>query len=231
MKLSCLQHVAFEGPAWIESWARGKAITLETAELFRNAPLPRTEDFDGLVVMGGPMGVNDAYKYRWMGAERELIALAIEAGKPVLGICLGAQLIAAALGSKVFPNPRKEIGWFPLDKTAGDDRSAFSGDLPQRFTALHWHGDTFDLPRGAVRLAKTPVCLNQAFAINDKVLGLQFHLEATRESIAALIENCRDELVPAAAVQSEQEIRTGFSHLDGTHAVMGRLLDRLFKPN
>ena len=229
MKLCCLQHVAFEGPAWIASWAEVNAITLYTADLYRNAALPPGSEFDGLVVMGGPMGTNDEYRHHWMAPEKKLIARAVEAGKPVLGICLGAQLIAAALGSKVYPNPRKEIGWFPVDKAAEADRSPFGADLPQRFTAFHWHGDTFDLPTGAVRLAQSQACTNQAFAIESHVLGLQFHLEATQASITALVENCREDLVPASAVQNEQDIRTGFSYLDGTHAVMARLLDRLFK--
>jgi GMP synthase-like glutamine amidotransferase len=149
-------------------------------------------------------------------------------GKRVLGICLGAQLIAAALGSRVYPNPKKEIGWFPLDRAAGADGSIFGSILPRRFTALHWHGDTFDLPPGAVHLASTPACANQAFAFKDTVLGLQFHLEATREGAESLMENCRDELVPAAAVQSEQEIRTGYGFLEGAHSLMDKLLAQLF---
>jgi GMP synthase-like glutamine amidotransferase len=228
MKLVCLQHVAFEGPAWIGSWAGKKGLALETVGLYRGDPLPRPADFDGLVIMGGPMGANDGYRFHWMDPEKELIAQAVLKGKRVLGICLGAQLIAAALGSRVFPNPKKEIGWFPLDRAAGADASIFGPVLPRRFTALHWHGDTFDLPPGAVHLASTPACVNQAFSFKDIVLGLQFHLEATREGAEALIENCRDELVPAAAVQSEQEIRTGYGFLEGAHALMDKLLAQLF---
>jgi GMP synthase-like glutamine amidotransferase len=229
MKLVCLQHVAFEGPAWIGSWAEKNGLALETIGLYRNDPLPRTADFDGLVVMGGPMGANDGYRFHWMEPEKELITQAVLQGKRILGICLGAQLIAAALGSRVYPNSKKEIGWFPLNKAPGADQSVFGAMLPQRFSALHWHGDTFDLPPGAIRLASTPACVNQAFAFRDTVLGLQFHLEATREGTEALIENCRDELVPATAVQSEQEIRTGYGLLEGTHALMEKLLERLFQ--
>ena len=228
MKLVCLQHVAFEGPAWIGSWAGEKGLALETVGLYRGDPLPRPADFDGLVVMGGPMGANDGYRFHWMDPEKELIAQAVLKGKRVLGICLGAQLIAASLGSRVYPNPKKEIGWFPLDRAAGADASIFGSLLPRRFTALHWHGDTFDLPPGAAHLASTPACVNQAFAFKDTVLGLQFHLEATREGAEALIENCREELVPAAAVQSEQEIRTGYGFLEGAHALMDKLLAQLF---
>jgi GMP synthase-like glutamine amidotransferase len=228
MKLICLQHVAFEGPAWIGLWAGRSGLELETIGLYRNDPLPRLADFDGLVIMGGPMGANDGYRYHWMDPEKELIAQAVLQGKRVLGICLGAQLIAAALGSRVYPNPKKEIGWFPLDKTPDAGLSVFGAILPRRFTALHWHGDTFDLPPGAVHLASTPACVNQAFALNDAVLGLQFHLEATREGTEALVENCRDEMVPSATVQSEQEIRTGYGFLESAHTLMDKLLAQLF---
>jgi GMP synthase-like glutamine amidotransferase len=228
MRLVCLQHVAFEGPAWIGSWAEQNGLGLKTIGLYADEPLPRPADFDGLVVMGGPMGANDGYRFHWMEPEKELIAHTVLQGKRVLGICLGAQLIAAALGSRVYPNSKKEIGWFPLDRASGVDASNFGSVLPRRFTALHWHGDTFDLPPGAVHLASTPTCTNQAFAFKDTVLGLQFHLEATRAGTEALIENCRDELVPASAVQTEQEIRTGYGFLEGTHDLMGKLLARLF---
>jgi GMP synthase-like glutamine amidotransferase len=231
MRLVCLQHVVFEGPAWIGSWAERNGLELETIGLFRGDPLPQPTDFDGLVIMGGPMGANDGHQFHWMAPEKELIARTVLKGMPVLGICLGAQLVAAALGSKVYPNAKKEIGWFPLDKAPEADRSVFGAVLPRRFSALHWHGDTFDLPPGAVHLASTPSCANQAFAFKDTALGLQFHLEATREGTEALIENCRDELVPAATVQSEAEIRTGCGFLETTHALMDRLLGQLFLPS
>jgi GMP synthase-like glutamine amidotransferase len=228
MKLVCLQHVAFEGPAWIGAWAEQNGLEMKTVGLYADQPLPRPADFEGLVVMGGPMGANDGYRFHWMEPEKELIARTVLQGKRVLGICLGAQLIAAALGSRVYPNSKKEIGWFPLDRAAGADASKFGSVLPRRFTALHWHGDTFDLPPGAVHLASTPACANQAFAFRDTVLALQFHLEATRAGTEALIENCRDELVAAATVQSEQEIRTGYGFLEGTHDLMDKLLARFF---
>ena len=228
MKLACLQHVAFEGPAWIGSWAEKNGLTLRTFGLYGGDPLPRPDDFDGLVVMGGPMGANDGYRFHWMEPEKELIARSVLQGKRVLGICLGAQLIAAALGSRVYPNAKKEIGWFPLDKVPDAEKSAFGALLPRRFTAFHWHGDTFDLPPGAIHLARTAACANQAFAFNDTVLGLQFHLEATREGAEALMENCRDEMVPAATVQNEQEVRTGYGFLEDAHTLMDKLLAQLF---
>ena len=228
MKLICLQHVEFEGPAWIGRWVEKNAMELKTVGLFRSESLPAPGEFDGLVVMGGPMGANDEHRFHWMAPEKDLIARAVQLGKPTLGICLGAQLIASALDAGVYPNPKKEIGWFPLDKTAEADQSDFGALLPGRFTAMHWHGDTFDLPQGAVHLARSQACVNQAFAYKDHVLGLQFHLEATQDSIEALIENCRDELVPASMVQSETRIRTGCSGLEATHAVLEGLLKRLF---
>lgn len=231
MKLVCLQHVAFEGPAWIGRWAEKNGMELETVALFQGHPMPRSDEFDGLVVMGGPMSANDDQRFPWMPPEKEFIANAVQSAKPTLGICLGAQLIAASLGAGVYPNPKKEIGWFPVDKVPGADQSDLGALLPRRFTALHWHGDTFDLPRGAVHLARSQACKNQAFAYKETVLGLQFHLEATRDSTDALIENCRNELVTASMVQSETLIRTGCSALENTHALLEALLTQLYRKN
>lgn len=231
MKLICLQHVAFEDPAWIGHWAEKNGMELEIVALFQGQPLPRPEEFDGLVIMGGPMGANDDQRFPWMPPEKQFIANVVQSAKPTLGICLGAQLIAASLGADVYPNPKKEIGWFPLENVPGADQSDLGALLSRRFTALHWHGDTFDLPRGAVHLARSQACENQAFAYKETVLGLQFHLEATRESIDALIENCRNELVPASMVQSETQIRKGYSALESTHALLDALLNQLFRKN
>ena len=129
----------------------------------------------------------------------------MEAGIPVLGVCLGAQLIAGALGARVTRNPQKEIGWFPIESTS-EEVGVFQ--FPKTCTVFHWHGETFDLPVGAVRLAKSQACENQAFQIiGRKVIGLQFHLETTPESLGKLIDNCRDELVAGPWIQKESELR------------------------
>lgn len=229
MKIYCLQHVVFEGPSWISSWAKQNHITLKITRLYQNTNLASLDDFDGLVVMGGPMGVGDEDVYPWLAAEKKLIAQTIKANKPVLGICLGAQLVASVLGAKVSQNPQKEIGWFPVQKTKAAQQCYFDSSLPNSFTALHWHGDTFEIPEGAIHLAKSAACENQAFSYRDNVLGLQFHLEATKQSTLSLINNCGEELVPAPMIQSEEEIIEGFHHFESTHVLIDRLLKKLFK--
>jgi GMP synthase-like glutamine amidotransferase len=154
--------------------------------------------------MGGPMSVNDEDKFPWLVSDKQFIREAINSGKPVLGICLGAQLIASAMGAKIYRNHVKEIGWFPIYGTSPNDTPLFS--FPPSMTVFHWHGETFDLPKGATLLAKSDGCENQAFQIGKSVIGLQFHLETTPEAARELVTHCRDELVPAKYIQTEEEI-------------------------
>ncbi len=204
MRAHYLQHVPYEGLGSIGPWLRETGYTITSTQLYKPAELPRPGDLDLLVIMGGPMSVNDGHKLPWLEQEKAFIRQAIEAGKPVLGVCLGAQLIAAAMGARVYPNPAKEIGWFPVRGTT------FQGDgilsLPEAIEVLHWHSDTFELPAGAIHLARNDVCENQAFQLGKSVIGLQFHLETTPESLAELVAHSRDELVPDSHVQAEADI-------------------------
>lgn len=193
MRIHILQHVPFEGPAAIADWAGTKGHQMSITRLDRQESLPDLDAFDALVVMGGPMSVLEAERYAWMAPEMALIRKAVYADKPVLGICLGAQLLAQALGGRVCPAQEKEIGWF---KVAGVDPQGQDPIvyLPRRFIPLHWHGDTFELPPGAVQLARSPACEQQAFQFAERALGLQFHLEATPQTVAQLMEHCRQEI-------------------------------------
>jgi GMP synthase-like glutamine amidotransferase len=177
MRMAVLQHVEFEGPAAVAGWAAGRGFPLRVFHLYRDATLPSPSDFDMLTVMGGPMSANDEAQLGWLGPEIALVREAIAADKTVLGICLGAQIITRALGARVYPGSAKEIGWFPVQRRAGS-HPLFDG-LPDRLTPIHWHGETFDLPHEAQLLAKSKITENQAFAIGQRVLGLQFHIEAT----------------------------------------------------
>jgi GMP synthase-like glutamine amidotransferase len=191
MRIHYLQHVNFEGPAAIEHWANRTGHTITGTQLFHGDALPEPRDFDLLVILGGPMSVNDEQEYRWLDEEKRLLRRAIESDRAVLGICLGAQMIASALGARVYRAKEKEIGWLPVRRLKTDGVGAL---LPQIFTPLHWHGETFDLPSGAVRLAETDAVPNQAFQLEDKVVGLQFHIETTYQSVQALIENAAHEI-------------------------------------
>jgi GMP synthase-like glutamine amidotransferase len=170
------------------------------------------------------MSVNDEADLPWLVQEKRFIRQAIEADKAVLGVCLGAQLIAGAMGARVYPNREKEIGWFPVTSVqAGAARSVFA--FPPEAPAFHWHGETFDLPAGAVHLARSAACENQAFQIGRRVIGLQFHLETTPESARDLAANCGSELVPSRYVQSEEEILAApASTYVAIHELMGRVL-------
>ena len=183
-----------------------KGHQLSSTHLYLNEPLPQLHDFDWLIVMGGPMGVSDALHYPWMNKEKSLIKSSIESGKIVLGICLGAQFIADALGSKVYKNSYREIGWFPINVAKQLDNTIFQGVFPQGIEVFHWHGETFDIPASGVLVASSEACQNQGFIVENRIVGLQFHLETTLDSAKALIENCRNELDGSKFVQNEKDI-------------------------
>jgi GMP synthase (glutamine-hydrolysing) len=225
MKLHWLQHVPFEGLGIIEEWAVSREMPISGTRLYADEPLPEPGLFDWLVVMGGPMGIHDHGDYPWLTEEKALIRKAIDAGTTVVGICLGAQLIADVLGARVYPGPQKEIGWFPIHRTAGAPDW-----LAETLTAFHWHGDTFDLPEGATHLASSDACKNQGFIYHDRVVGLQFHLESTQQSVEELIENCSHELTEGPYIQSASQIRAAYTNLSGINDAMSRLLDALPRP-
>ena len=221
MLIHYLQHVPFEGASAIEDWAIQHHHTLTATRLYESDTLPQQHDFDMLVIMGGPMGVYDDAGYPWLRDEKEFILQSIRSGKPVLGVCLGSQLLADVLGAKVYPNEQQEIGWFPV---------RFQPELHDgELVVCHWHGDTFHLPEGAVRLGESAACKNQAYRFGDRVYGLQFHLEMTPAAIEGMIAACGHELVKSEWVQNAEELRSGLHYAEATRALLFRLLDRLEK--
>lgn len=223
MNILCIKHIDFEGPGAIALWAQQNGHPLEMASIYQNHPLPAPNTFDALVVMGGPMNVYEDVKYPWLAKEKRYIRSAIGSGKPVLGVCLGAQLIAHALGAKVTPGAHQEIGWFPIRRSA-DCPAEWS--LPDSLQACHWHGDTFAIPTGARLIAESDACQNQGFLYRTHILGLQCHLEMTREGLALLATACQDELVDGRYIQSRERLQ---SEPDETfkqmHAALFRILD------
>ncbi len=227
MRVHCLQHVPFEGLAHIGHWFHEHGHPLNTTQLYNDDKLPPLDTFDVLIILGGPMGIHDDDQHPWLATERQFIRRAIDDGKRVLGICLGAQLIAKALGANVYTNTEKEIGWFGLKKKENANKSIFGQHLPQHFTALHWHGDTFDLPSGATHLLSSDVCLNQAFSYNDRVLALQFHLEMTPLSTRAIVNACAQELISQSFIQSAETINREKKYYESCHSLMEKLLAQL----
>ncbi len=228
-----MEHVEFEGPGWIEPWVRERGHDLRRIYLWRGDELPRLEDCDWLVVMGGPMSVNEDPLYPWLGPEKRLIAEAIRGGKGVLGICLGAQLIAAALGAQVAPGAEKEIGWWPVRKLPTDNAAGagLAGVFPEEFRAFHWHGDQFEIPSDAQLFLESEGCRRQAFCVGDRVLALQFHIESTPESVAQLIHHCGGELEEGGKWVQDAETMQGVPapYFEEAHRILGRVLARMEK--
>jgi len=225
MHMAVLQHVVFEGPAAVADWAAERAVPFRIFHLYRDTTFPALSDFDMLAVMGGPMSANDEAQLDWLGPEIALVREAIAAGKTVLGICLGAQIIAKALGARVYPGRAKEIGWFPVQRMGGSH--PFSDGLPETFTPFHWHGETFDLPRGATPLASSRITEIQAFAVGQHVLGLQFHLEATEDSVRELLKGAAHEIGHGIFEQQLDVILAGLDHCASLRPLLDTVLGRL----
>ncbi len=226
MRIHYLQHVPFEDLANMESWASSRGHALSRTRLFSGEQLPPPSSFDWLIIMGGPMNIYEQERYTWLAEEKEFIKKAVYGGKIVFGICLGAQLISDVLGGLVTKNRYKEIGWFPVRLTEEGQASPAFSALPDRFPALHWHGDTFSIPPGASRMAESDACPNQAFILG-KAIGLQFHLESNPESMKRLIDHCAEEIVSGPYVQMPEDLAAAQESYDGLRVLMESLLDRI----
>jgi GMP synthase (glutamine-hydrolysing) len=182
MHVLAFRHVPFEGLGHIEPVLRTQGVDVRIVDFcHKGETVPDPAQAAGLVFMGGPMSANDALPY--LQQEIAILRGALERGQPVLGVCLGSQLLARAAGARVYPNPRKEIGWFEIDLTPAGLSDPVLGSLGPRRTVFHWHGETFDMPPGAEWLAQSEACRHQAFRIGRNAYGLQFHLEVTPEMI------------------------------------------------
>ncbi|HOB98763.1 MAG TPA: gamma-glutamyl-gamma-aminobutyrate hydrolase family protein [Verrucomicrobiota bacterium] len=214
-----IQHVGCETPGLIAEVLSTRGIAIQGVRVFANEPLPGSiEGLDGLVVMGGPMGVYAQDTYPFLKDEIRLLRRAVEAGKPVLGVCLGSQLLAAALGAEVTKGPRKEIGWYPVTLTPEASRVAPWDSMPPRFTPLHWHGDVFELPPGAVSLASSELTRHQAFACGRGAWGILFHIEVTETIVAGMVRTFADEL-RGAGVNARSILAEGERHLRALRAL------------
>lgn len=224
-----LQHAPFEGPGSIETWLSSHAAEFAVTHLYAGDPLPDLTTLDLLIAMGGPMSVNDEATYPWLAEEKRYLRMAIDQGKAVLGICLGAQLIAAALGAPVTRNSVEEIGWFPVYALPIVGRQPVF-QLPPELQVFHWHGETFGLPAGAIHLAHSAACTQQAFQFGERVIGLQFHLEMTEQTLAEMLAQDDSELVPAPWVQSPAEIMAAPpQRYERNQQVMDSILDYLVR--
>ena len=181
MRVLVLQHIACEPPGVYEDVLRERGAEIHRVELDEGEPLPAWRDFDAIVCMGGPMSAADDAELPWLTDEKRLIAEAVRADTPFWGVCLGVQLLAASLGAPVYPGPRPEVGLLPVELTGEALADPVVAGLPRELLTLQWHGDTFDLPEGAVRLAGSPAYPNQAFRVGEAAYGVQFHLEVSPE--------------------------------------------------
>lgn len=229
MRLHVIKHVPFEGPALIAEWAeeRGHQVTEAFALTEEHPPLA---DVDFVVVMGGPMAADDHEASPWLAAEKRWIAEAISADKLVLGVCLGAQIVAEAIGGRIRRNQYPEIGWYPVRGSRRSEDDPVWWSFPDVLVVGHWHGDTFDLPDGVAPALSSDATANQAFSANGgRVVGLQFHLEWTPEALESLVDECIDELngTPPYVTTPTDMLQEAKRHYPACRAALWKLLDAM----
>lgn len=228
MRLHYFQHEPFEGLGAIEEWASARNAKMTSTHFYKGEEIDiQVEDIDWLVIMGGSMSVNDEEILPWLVKEKQFVRKAIESGKTVIGICLGAQMIANVLGAKVYQNKEKEIGWFPIVWEKQALTHPVFTYVPNPLIVLHWHGETFDLPKGALHIAHSEACLHQGFLYKEKVLGLQFHMEFTEKSTEEMLVQCATELQKGNYIQEETDIRRQTHYISPAKQALFSILDTL----
>lgn len=227
MRILLLQHDPLDGPGALLEWAEARGHTVAVCLICGGEPLPPPGSFDMLVSLGGPMGAYEEEKYPWLAAEKEYLKEALAAGKKILGLCLGCQLLADALGGKAFRHTCKEFGWQPIEPLP-EGASWFGGDGV--FKAFQWHGDTYALPPGALRLARNEAAEQQAFLLEapggGKALGLQFHLEWTEQMARDALAEPGVAPPPSSSVQRPEEILSDPGLFDSAKKRFFAMLDR-----
>ena len=220
------RHIACEGPGYLGDFLAARGVPFRVIAVDAGEPVPdRIDGIGGLVFMGGPMSVNDPLP--WVTQELALIRRAAGEGIPVLGHCLGGQLIARALGAAVGANPVKEIGWHDIDCTDALGDTALRGRLPARFEGFHWHGETFALPPGATLLMRSAHCRHQAF-LKERALALQFHVEVNAAMVRSWCEEYRAELAQCAGRPSVQNAERMAERLEQRSAALQRVADVVY---
>jgi GMP synthase-like glutamine amidotransferase len=228
MKIHCLRHTELAVSDYLPKWAAHHGHSWECTLVPSAERLPQLSDLDCLIVLGGPMSVWDEEAHPWLRGEKRYLEKVMESGKPLLGICLGAQLLAEVLGARTYTGSHQEIGWFPVETTP-ESRDTWLGDVfPPRFVTYLWHGDTYDLPNGAVHIARSAAFENQGFIWNY-TMALQFHLEVRPAWVRSIATRDANVLVPAPYIQSVEKILGQPESLyRANNTLMDTLLQRWF---
>jgi GMP synthase-like glutamine amidotransferase len=224
MRIHCIRHEPFEGLAAINYWIQSNNFQLSFTQVYLGEQFPSVDNFDFLIIMGGSASVYDNERFPWLKEEKKFIQKAISHNKKILGICLGAQLLADALESKVYKGPGKEIGWFPLEfNITGLPGLKF---LPENLEVFHWHGDTFDIPEGAICIGSSELIPNQGFLFGRNVIALQFHCEMNVEQLTAMIDAAGHELMEGEPyIQSAKKIMEKVHLITSNNKLMFDFLD------
>lgn len=228
MNIHIIQHIFYEGAGCIENWAAQNHHSLHYIHLHKGHEFPQASTIQALIVLGGTMGAYEDHLYDWMHTEKQFLKEVIESGKPVLGICLGSQLLASALGANVFKHKHTEIGWHTVFLTEKGQKSPFLAGCPHTMFTMHWHGDTFELPKGAEWLAYSDATPNQAFSYGNNVLALQFHPEFDAPLIKTLCDMAGETLKNERYTQSAPHILGESEHIPLANQYMFAILTNLF---
>ncbi|MEC5423231.1 type 1 glutamine amidotransferase [Virgibacillus sp. C22-A2] len=227
MRVHTLINHPLSTPGLIGEWVANRGYTTSSTLVYKEEQFPEIGNFDMLIILGGTMGAYEEKKHPWLKLEKQFIRKATQANKLVLGICLGAQLIAEALGGKAYPHINQEIGWSQLQLTKQGKSERLFRHLSHKFTVFSYHGDTFDLPPGAVLLAEGRGCKNQAFVYGERVVGLQFHPEFDYTILNNIVREFGDEIKAGPYVQVPSEFHGRDDLIDGAKNFLFQLLDNM----
>ncbi|HJT23840.1 MAG TPA: type 1 glutamine amidotransferase [bacterium] len=222
--ITCFQHIDCEGPGSLLEILKAKEVRINVLKPFQGDPVPAHLG-DGLVVLGGPMGVYEEKQYPWMTAELNAIRKCLDSSLPVLGICLGSQMLAHAAGGNVYKGQEQEVGWYPITPTERGHLDSLLLGLPREFNAFHWHGDTFTLPSRAALLAGSAKYPHQIFRVGTNAYGFQCHLEVTAEMVKSWMQVYAKELVPQGGPIPPEPIE---EHLAENAAALNALAENVF---